>query len=225
MRAVHRLPAIVLVVVLGLLPIQAWLRASRPDVRYSQPLDGLDHITWAGTVSPDGQLSVTIVYDFGDDQVRESDIRLPSGARFVEADGDPISATSGRYGTVQSQNVLTVGYERVGAVTRYDDGVIVDFAGVDNSDQKLFPCARCYLGIEGGYGNTSITGALFAGDLTDARIALSGIDQLRTGEDEGALRFVGVLPGAADAGMIAWLPLSAAPDAPTESAVPGAVTA
>ena len=82
--------------------------------------------------------------------------------------------------SVESSDVLTVTYERVGAVTRYSDGVIVDFAGIDSSDNALFPCARCYLGVEG-YGNTSITGALFADDLTDARIALSGVDQLRTG--------------------------------------------
>jgi hypothetical protein len=144
-------------------------------------------------VPPDGQLSVTIVYDLGDDQVRDSDVRLPSGARFVEADGDPIATTSGRYGVVQSSDVLTISYERVGAVTRYDDGVIVDFAAIDGSDNALFPCARCYLGLEV-YGHTSITGALFADDLTDARIALSGVDQLRADADEGALRFVGVVP-------------------------------
>ena len=207
MRAIHRLPAVILVVVLGLLPLQAWLRASRPDVRYHQPLAGLDDITWAATVSPDGQLSVTIVYDFGDDQVRQSDIRLPDGARFVEADGTPIATTSGKYGVAETRDVLTVTYERVGAVTRYGDGVIVDFAGIDSSDNRLFPCAVCYLNVEG-YGNTSITGALFADDLTDARIALSSVDQLRTGDDEGALRFVGVMPGSSDAGMIAWLPVA-----------------
>jgi Predicted membrane protein (DUF2207) len=222
-NAIRRLPAVILVLVLGLLPLQAWLRAGRPDVRYSQPLAGLDGITWTGTVSQDGQLSVTIVYDFGDDQVRQSDIRLPSGARFVSADGSPIVTTSGRYGTAESHDVLTVTYERVGAVTRYPDGVIVDFAGIDSSDNRLFPCARCYLDIDG-YGNTSITGALFADDLTDARIALSSVDQLRAGDDDGALRFVGVVPGADDAGMIAWLPVAAAPDAPTESSVPEAVT-
>ena len=222
MRALNRLPAIILVVFLGLLPLQAWLRASRPDIRYSLPLSGLDGITWAGTVSDDGQVAITIVYDFGDDTVRESDIRLPSGARFVQADGSPIPTSSGRYGTVQSRNRLTVAYERVGAVTRYHDGVIVDFAGIDDSIGGLFPCARCYLGVEG-YGNTSITGALFADDLDGARIAIGGVDQLHTGDD-GALRFVGVVPGADSATMIAWLPVAAAPDAPTHSEVPGAVT-
>ncbi len=223
MRTIHRLPAVVLVLVLGLLPLQAWLRASRPDVRYSRPLEGLESITWAGTVSQDGQLSVAIVYNFGDDVVRESDIRLPSGARFVDADGSPIATSSGRYGTVQSHNSLTVTYERVGAVTRYSDGVIVDFAGLDSADNALFPCPACYLGVEG-YGNTSITGALFADDLTDARIAISGVDQLHTGVDDGALRFVGAMIGSYEAGMIAWLPVAGAPDAPTKSAVPGAAT-
>ncbi|MET0910366.1 MAG: hypothetical protein ABWZ99_12935, partial [Ilumatobacteraceae bacterium] len=224
MRTIHRLPAVVLVLVLALLPLQAWMRAARPDVRYYQPLAGLDNIVWAATVANDGQVAVTIAYDFGDDEVRESDIRLPSGARFVEADGVPIATTSGSYGVAQSSNVLTVTYERVGAVTRYADGVIVDFAGIERSENKLFPCARCYIGIDSGYGNTSITGALFADDLTDARVALSSVDQLRTGEDGGALRFVGVLPGADDAGLIAWLPVAAAPDAPTRSSVPDAVS-
>ncbi len=223
MRTIRLVPAVVLVVVLGLLPLQAWVRASRPDVRYSQPLPGLDSITWAGRVSPNGQLSVTIVYDFGDDEVRESDIWLPSGARFVHVDGAPLTTSSGRHGVVQSQHSLTVTYERVGAVTRYNDGVIVDFAGLDGTDDALFPCARCYLGVEG-YGNTAVSGALFADDVAGGRIAISGVDQLRTGEDDGALRFVGVVPGADDAGMIAWLPVAAAPEAPKESAVPGAAT-
>ncbi len=223
MRTVSRLPAVALLVVLGLLPLQAWLRAGRPDVRYSRPLDGLVSVTWAGTVSADGQVSVTIVYDFGDDETRDSSIRLPSGARFLRADGSAVSASVGRYGEVESRDTLTVTYERVGAVTRYDDGVIVDFAGIDNSDLGLFPCARCYLGVKG-YGNSSVYGALFADDLADARIAVSGVDQLRTGDDGGALRFVGVLPGAGDAGMLVWIPADAAPGAPTESGVPGAVT-
>jgi hypothetical protein len=222
-RAIHRLPAVVLVLVLALLPLQAWLSATRPDVRYWQPLEGLDGITWAGTVSPDGRLAVTIVYDFGDDLVRTSDIRLPSGARFVQADGAPIATTSGRYGAVESHDVLTVTYERTGAVTRYADGVIVDFAGIGNFDGLLFPCARCHLDIED-YGHTSVAGALFADDLTDARIAVSEVQQLRTGEDDGALRFVAVVPGADDAGMLAWLPVAAAPQAPTQSSVPGAAT-
>jgi hypothetical protein len=218
---VRRLPAVVLIAVLALLPLQAWLQASRPDVRYSRPLADLDGISWAATVSQDGHLAVTIVYDLGD-QARESSIRLPSGSRFVRADGVAISTTSGRYGEVQSNGPLTITYERVGAVTRYDDGVIVDFAGLDNSDQSLFPCATCYLGVDG-YGNTSLAGAVFADDLTDARIAISGVEQLRSGEDENALRFVGVVPGADEAGMIVWLPLDAAPDAPRVSGVPGAM--
>lgn len=214
MRTITRIPAAVLLVVLGLLPLQAWLRAGRPDVRYSRPLDGLEDVTWAGTVAPDGRLAVTIVYDFGDRQSRESSIRLPSGARFLHADGVPVAASNGRYTTVSSQGTLTVTYERVGAVTRYDDGVIVDLSGIERSDEALFPCARCYLGVDG-YGNSSIHGALFADDLTGARIAVRSVDQLRTGHDDGALRFVGVLPGADDAGMLVWLPLTAAPDAPS----------
>ena len=223
MRAASRIPAIVLLVVLGLLPLQAWLRAGRPDVRYSLPLDGLEGVTWAGVVSPDGQLSVTIVYDFGDDETRDASIRLPSGARFLGADGEPLAASIGRYGETEAEGTLTVTYERVGAVTRYDDGVIVDLSGVASDDDSLFPCARCYLNVDG-YGNSSIFGALFAEDLTDARIAVSGVDQLRSGEDDGALRFVGVLPGADSAGALAWLPVAAAPDAPTAPGVPDAVT-
>jgi len=222
MNAVRRVPAVVLLIVLALLPLQAWLQAGRPDVRYSQPLDGLAGITWSATVSPEGRLSVSIVYDFGDEQVRDSSIRLPSGSRFLRTDGKPTPAPSGRFGEVRAQDTLVVTYERVGAVTRYSDGVIVDFDGTENSDQALFPCARCYLGIDE-YGNTALSGALFADDLTGARFAIGGLDQLRTENVDGALRFLGVLPGADDASMIAWLPLAAAPDAPTRSGVPEAI--
>lgn len=223
MTAARRAPVIVLVIVLGLLPLQAWLRASRPDVRYSHPLDDLVAVTWAATVSPDGQLSVSIVYDLGGDDVHESSIRVPSGGRFLHADGAPIPSSSGRYADVLSQGILTVTYERVGAVTRYPDGVIVDFSGIGSSDQSMFPCARCYLGLDG-YGRSSLTGALFADDLTGARLALSGVDQLRAGDDDGALRFVSVLGFNQEPGLLAWLPVTAAPDAPTVSEVPGAVT-
>lgn len=112
MTVVRRLPAVVIVAVLALLPLQAWLQASRPDVRYSRPIGELDGITWAATVSQDGQLAVTIVYDL-DDEPRESSIRLPSGGRFARADGVAISTESGRYGEVQSNGPLTVTYERV----------------------------------------------------------------------------------------------------------------
>ena len=222
MNAVRRVPAVVLLIALVLLPLQAWLQVGRPDIRYWQPLDGLAGITWSATVSPDGRLSVSIVYDFGDEQVRDSSIRLPSGSRFLRTDGKPTPAPSGRFGEVQAQDTLTVTYERVGAVTRYSDGVIVDFDGTENSDQALFPCARCYLGIDE-YGNTALSGALFADDLTGARFAIGGLDQLRTENVDGALRFLGVLPGAGDASMIAWLPLAAAPEAPMRSGVPDAI--
>ena len=213
MNVARRAPAAILLVALALLPVQAWLQVGRPDVRYHQPLDGLAGITWTAAVSPEGVLSVSIVYDFGDDQVRDSSIRLPSGGRFLRADGVPIPATSGRYGEVQSRNTLTVTYERVGAVTRYSDGVIIDFDGTEDSDQTPFPCAVCYLGIDG-YGNTALSGALFADDLSGARFAIAGLEQLLTAND-GALRFLGVMPGADSASMIAWLPLAAAPGAPT----------
>ncbi len=222
MNAVRRVPAVVLLIALALLPLQAWLQAGRPDIRYSQPLASLAGIMWAATVSPDGRLSVSIVYDFGDDQVRDSSIRLPSGSRFLRTNGMAIPAPSGRFGEVQAQDTLMVTYERVGAVTRYSDGVIVDFDGTENSDQALFPCARCYLGIAE-YGNTALSGALFADDLTGARFAIGGLDQLRTENVDGALRFLGVLPGADDASMIAWLPLAAAPEAPMRSGVPEAI--
>ena len=86
---------------------------------------------------------------------------------------------------MQAQDTLTVTYERVGAVTRCSDGVIVDFDGTENSDQALFPCARCYLGIDE-YGNTALSGALFADDRTGARFAIGGLDQLRTENVDGA---------------------------------------
>lgn len=222
MDVARRIPAAVLVVVLGILPLQAWLRASRPDVSYTQAIDEFEGVTWSAAVSPDGQLSVTIVYAL-DDSPRDVSIRLPSGGRFLRADGVPIPSQSGRYADTRSHGTFTVTYQRVGAVTRYPDGVIVDFAGTESPDQQLFACATCYLDVDT-YGNASLTGALFADDLTDARIAFNGLDQLHTGIDDGALRFVGVLPGADSAGMVAWLPVSAAPDAPTESDVPGAVS-
>lgn len=221
MGAVRRAPAAVLVIVLGLLPIQAWLRAGRPDVTYWNELDGLGGITWAATVSPEGELSVRVEYELSDER-RDIYIQLPSGARFLHADGTPIPSTSGRYANVQSSGNFVVEYERAGAVTRYNDGVIVDFAGIGGSQDELFGCARCYLGLEG-YGNTSLTGALFADDLTDARLAIGGVDQVRSGVDDGAVRFVGVLPGADQGAMIAWLPLAAAPDAPTRPGVPDAI--
>lgn len=221
MSAVRRLPAVVLVVVLALLPIQAWLRAGRPEVTYWNGLEGLEGIAWSATVSADGELSVRVEYDLSD-EVRDAYIQLPSGARFLHADGTPIMSESGRYADVQSNGRFVVGYERVGAVTRYSDGVIVDFAGIGGSQEALFGCASCYLGVDG-YGNTELTGALFADDLTDARMAISGLDQMHAGEDDGALRFVGVVPGSDQAAMIAWLPVGAAPDAPATPGVPNAV--
>ena len=220
-RGIHRLPAIVLLLVLAVLPLQAWIRASRPDVRFFQPVDGLAGITLAATVAPDGRLSVRIDYEFDDDVVRDVRVWTPSGSRFVHLDGEPTGATLGRDVETQAHRSLTVTYERIGAVTRYPDGVIVDFAGIENSDQAMFPCARCYMGIEG-WGHTSIVGALFADDLTDARVALSGTEQVRREDRDDAVRFVGVVTGADSVGMVAWLPLDAAPDAPTVSSVPDA---
>jgi hypothetical protein len=222
MNVVRRVPAVVLLVALALLPLQAWLQVGRADIRYWQPVDGLAGITWSAAVSPDGRLSVSIVYDFGDDQVRNSSIRLPSGSGVLRTDGNATAARSGRFAEVQAQSTLTVTYERVGAVTRYSDGVIVDFDGTENSDQALFPCARCYLGVDE-YGNAALSGALFADDVSGARFALGGLDQLHGGNDDRALRFLGVMPGADSASLIAWLPLTAAPDAPTRPGVPDAI--
>ena len=61
MRTVTRIPAVVLLIVLAVLPLQAWLRAGRADVRISNPLDGLRSVSWAANVSPDGRLAVSII--------------------------------------------------------------------------------------------------------------------------------------------------------------------
>jgi hypothetical protein len=215
---------VLLLLVLGVLPLQAWFSVGRPDVRVTNELDGLPRVTWVGTIRSDGDLAISITYDIRGDDLHEASIRLPSASRFLAANGEPTEADIGNYGAVEVSGPLTVTFERSGAVTRYDDGVVVDFAGLGeggtDGDNTLFPCARCFAGVDG-YGNAAIVGAVFADDVAGGRLALSGVDQLRTGDDDGALRFVGVLPGAADAGMVALLPVGAAPDAPTAASLAG----
>lgn len=242
MRAVTKVPAIVLLVVLAVLPIQAWLAAGRSDVRIDRPLDDLRSVTWAGTVRADGDVAVTITYELDDSPGRVADIRLPDGARLLTVNGEPAAADLGKYGTADGSGTLTVGYEITGRVTRYDDGVIVDFSGLayqtpaeslhggtfdpdtSDADQALFPCARCYLDIEG-YGHTALYGALYAEALDGNRVAVGGVDQLHEKDEGGAVRFVSKLEGAQDANLVALLPVAAAPDAPAPADLGPAITA
>lgn len=243
MRAVARVPALVLVLVLAILPLQAWLSAGRSDVRIDRPLDGLRSVVWAGTLRADGVIAVTLTYRFGQDGERSADVRLPDGARLLRVNGVPTAAGSGQYATADvSGSELVVEYEVLGRVQRYADGVVVNFAGLAeligeelvfpraefdptaiDSDHGLFPCARCYIGVEG-YGHSPIYGALFADDVTGARLAVGGVDQLRVDEGDGALRFVAKLDGADSATLAAMLPLAAAPDAPTALDIAASVT-
>jgi hypothetical protein len=242
MRAVTKVPAIILLVVLALLPLQAWLAVGRADVRIDRPLDELQGVTWAGTIRADGQVAVSITYDLRATPSGEASIRLPDGARLLTVDGRPAAADSGKYGTVDVDGPFTVGYEISGRVTRYDDGVVVDFSGLafqteaeqlygtdsfdpdtSDADQGLFPCARCYLDVVG-YGHTALYGALYADSLDGSRIAVGGVDQLHVEDEGGAVRFVAELQGAEDANLVALLPLAAAPDAPTPDQLRTAVT-
>lgn len=212
MSAIRRVPAALLVIVLALLPVQAWLTALRPNVTINRPLDGLDGITWAGTVGPDGDLAVSITYDFDDDLDHAVDVRLPTRARFVTVNGEPQSSSIGRYvDEVTARGAVTVTYERRGIVTRYDDGVVVDLSGLVVDDDGLFPCARCYTDLEG-YGHAPLYWALFAPGAGDGRMAASGLGAWQTGADPDALRFVGELIGAEDSSVVALLPADSAPD-------------
>jgi hypothetical protein len=232
-RAVTKVPAIVLLVVLAILPIQAWFAAGRSDVRIDRPLDEMPSVTWAGTVRADGDVAVSITYELEESAGRVASIRLPDGAHLLTVNGEPAAADSGKYGTADASGTLTVGYEVSGRVTRYADGVVVDFSGLayqtqaeslygsdsfnpdtSDGDQGLFPCARCYLDVEG-YGHSALYGALFADALDGDRIAVGGVDQLNVEQEGGAVRFVAMLTGADDANMVAVLPVAAAPDAPT----------
>ena len=217
---IRRLPALILLVVLALLPLQAWLRLGGDEVLARSSTDGLRDVRWVGAVREDGVVSVRITYDFGDDEARTLDVRAPEGARFLAVDGTPIAADIGRYATVEVRGEATVTYELPGRVTRYGDGVLVRFAGLydgdyPDGDQALFPCPRCYVEPVG-YGDVPVDGALHhgGGDGGDgAELWFNGLRSVRSAEDPGVVRFVGVGDGS-DVSMMAVLPADAAPAAP-----------
>jgi hypothetical protein len=68
MTIARRLPAVIVLVVLAILPIEAWSLVSRPPMVLRQPASGLDHITWAGTLRADGRLATATTYHFTDDR-------------------------------------------------------------------------------------------------------------------------------------------------------------
>src|SRR5690606_17496617 len=61
---VRRLPAVALVALLAVLPIEAWWRVVRPPVVVRMAADGLERVVWSGTVVPDGRLAVRVDYVF-----------------------------------------------------------------------------------------------------------------------------------------------------------------
>jgi hypothetical protein len=218
----RRLPALVLFVVLGLLPLQAWLRLGGDRLVAADDTDGVHGVTWVGNVSPDGRLSVRITYDLGDESQRLLDVRVPDGARYLTVDGVPIAADIGKYADdVPVSGTAVVAYELPGAVTRHADGGLLRLLatgdGYLDGDASMFPCPRCYI-EPAGYGDVPVDGAVhYRSDAQDDRVEVplwtTGLDSLHAESDPGAVRFVGVGDGDAVA-MLAVLPASAVPDAP-----------
>ena len=133
-----------------------------------------------------------ITYDLSDDRERSLDIRVPEGARYLALNDDPIAADSGVYATVAIRDTATVSYELRGTVTRYRDGTLLRFVGVNDpsnpssgidGDKALFPCPRCYIDeIE--YGNTVLNGSLFLPTPDDVRLSFLGANPPRGVERE-----------------------------------------
>ncbi len=217
MSPIRRLPAIVLLVVLAVLPLQAWWRVARPEVVVGSGTAGLHDLVWVASVTPDGRLVVRLTYDFGDEAERTLDIRVPPGARLLTADGAPVAASIGRYGTVTGRGSITVGYELPAAVRRFADGALLELAAVTDGrvddDRGLFPCPRCYLEPVG-YGDVPVHGVLFVPDAAAVRLATTHLSQLQADATTEAVRFVGVDDGGQAVGLLAALPAGAVPDAP-----------
>jgi uncharacterized protein (TIGR04222 family) len=215
MNPLRRLPAVILLVVLAVLPIQAWLDVREPQVTVSQSAAGLRDLTWVGAVQPDGRLVVRITYDFGDDAERTLNIRVPADARFVTANGAPVPMDIGLYGEAVGRSAITVGYELPAAVRRFSDGAVLQRVGVDDGniddDLGLFPCPRCYLD-DVGYGDVPVTGFLFVPGAAGVELSVTQLEHLRAEATDDAVRFVGVDPGGDAVGLLATLPASAVPD-------------
>ncbi len=213
---IRRLPAVVLLVVLALLPLQAWVGARTERLVVRPEADGLRSATWVASVAPDGRLSVRITYDLDDRAEREIDVRVPDGARYVAVNGTPVVTDIGLYATVPVRGPATITYELPGRVTRFEDGAMLRLLEVGESyldgDGALFPCPRCY--IDGvGYGDIAVDGALhLAGAAEEVEMLFTGLDPIRAGADAGSVRFVGVDEGADAVALVARLPSAAAPD-------------
>jgi uncharacterized protein (TIGR04222 family) len=217
MSPIRRLPAVVLLVVLAVLPLQAWWRVAQPEVVVGRGTAGLYDLQWVATLAPNGRLAVRLTYDFGDDSERTLDIRVPPGARMLTADGVAVPASIGRYGTATGRGSITVGYELPGAVRRFNDGALLELAAVTDGrvddDRGLFPCPRCYLEPVG-YGDVPVHGVLFVPGAASVRLATTHLSQLQADATADAVRFVGVDEGGGAVGLLAALPAGAAPGAP-----------
>ena len=213
----RRLPAVVLLVVLGLLPLQAWLGLGSEQLVLHNDIDGLRSITWTGRVAADGRLAVRIAYDLGDDEVRELSVRVPDGAEYLAVDGVPTPASTGVYATVSVSRLAVVTYELPGRVTRYADGALLRMAagqegfGSLDHDESLFPCPRCYLDALD-YGHAAFSGALHAPGAEDAVLRFTHIRSIRAERDVDVTRFVAIDEGADSVALLATLPGTAVPD-------------
>src|SRR4051812_26943841 len=108
---VRRVPALILLALLGLLPLFAWLDLGEDPVVLDDAAAGLDSVGWVASVATDGRLSVTITYDFSDDITRNLDIRVPDGTRYLSLNGTPIEADIGKYVSKDVRSLATVAYE------------------------------------------------------------------------------------------------------------------
>ncbi len=231
--------AILLAVILVLLPLRA-CAANRPEtIRTGKPAEGLDSITWTAAVANDGRLAIRIDYTFTDDEPRNMDIRLPKGARYLAVNGKPTPADTGVYATATVSRLATITYELPGRVARYSDGAVVQLAGAYgdgdlefaaqvgsagiplrlDGDQAMFVCPRCYL-ENIGYGDTPVSGAIYAPGAAQAELLFAGLEQPRSQASTGAsgqasseaILFAGVDPGTDAVSMLAVIPASAVPD-------------
>ncbi len=223
MNPVRRLPAVALVALLAILPVQAWWRVARPPVVVRMQSDGLRGIVWSATVVADGRLAVSIAYELADDRERTIDVRVPPGARQLTVDGRPVPTSIGRYGTATGHGTITVAYQLPGRVRRFADGAVLDRAGLRedgddaDGDDALFPCPSCYLEPVG-YGNIAVQGLLHLPGASGVRLAVAHLGQLRAdvGPSGDVVRFVGVARSIEAVALLALLPADAVPDAPIE---------
>ena len=214
-RQIRRVPATILIVLLSVLTLRGWLDVGDEPLTYSTKADGLESITWAASVSAQGRLAVSVRYQFTNDDERALNVYVPEGARYLNVDGLPISASSGTNATVTVHSSASVSYELPGRITRYRDGALLRLAQINGTsiegDEGLFPCPRCYVdGI--GYGDSPVYGALAVPGADAVRLDFLGLSRVRSSADAAAVRFVGINDGTEDVSMVAVLPSQAVPD-------------